>query len=291
MGGIIGGVVRAASRVMYRVLSPSLCTRCANSRLGRAVGNLIAPQGDAIYRCDHGIRLLLSRRDAMASGIAHMGCTNPLETKLVLDHLKPGDTMVEVGTYKDGWLALVGSGAVGSSGRVICFEPIPEYCEAFRKNIGLNGRTNIAVEPMAVSDKTGTASFSLRSGNSSMVLEHEQSGGCVTVPTITLDGYLREHGISKLDFAVIDAEGAESLVLEGGRESLSKASYILLEVIDAFCRQAGSSENELVAKVVSMGFDPFVITRGGLVGWRPGMHSETMNMFFIHKTEPRDERR
>lgn len=278
----IGGTIRLTSKVLYRILSPSLCTRLACSPLGKAIGKIIAPQHETVYTCDHGIKLRLSRSDAVTSGIAHMGRTNPLETDLLLQHLKPGDTMIEIGTYKDGWLALVGSGIIGRSGRVIGFEPIPDYCRQFKRNVELNKRDNIAIEPLAVSDAVGTATFSLRDTNSSMVLQKGVADETITVNTTTLDAYCASHGIDAIDLLIVDTEGAESMVLRGGQKMFTKTTCLIIEIIDDFCRQAGTSAEKLIRNICTFGFSPYAITRRGLVPWQPGMQSETLNMFFVN---------
>jgi len=238
---------------------------------------------ESIYECDHNIRLFLSRSDAIVSGIAQMGQTNPLETKVLLQVLRSGDTVVEVGTYKDGWLALVSSGIVGPTGCVACFEPIPSYYRDFKNNIALNDRQNMIVENLAVSDEVGTATFSLREENSSMVLEYDVPVETVVVETTTLDEWCRCKGIESVTLAIIDTEGAETKVLNGANHMLPKTTYLIIEVIDSFCRQAGTTAEKLIDHVCSFGFTPYVFTRRGLVRWQPGKQSETLNLFFINE--------
>ena len=272
-------LVRLTCCFVYRVLPPGLCTRLAYSWCGRVLGSWLVSPGGSVYPCDFGIKLRLSPEDALITGIAYMGRTNPLETELVRKYLKFGDTLVQIGTYKDGWLALVGSSAVGSQGHVVCFEPISEYAECLKRNVNLNNRNNIIVEQFAVSDATGNVRFSVAGGNSSMVLTDKPN--TVTVKSVSLDEYVRSKNITTIDFLIIDVEGAELLVLKGGRRTLENSvSFLLMEVIDDFLRQSGTSAQQLVQTVIAMGFHPYVITREGLRPWEPGKESETLNMFF-----------
>lgn len=271
-------IAQLVCKLVYRVLPAGVCTRIASSRLGSTLGAWLAPS-HAVYQCDFGIKLLLSREDAILSGIAYMGQTNPFETKLVRKYLKSGDTLFQIGAYRDGWLGLVGALAVGREGSVTCFEPMPEYAEALRKNITLNNSQNIMVEQLAVSDARGEAQFSTAGNNSSLVLTGKS--GNVVVETVALDEYVLSRGISKVDFLIVDVEGAEPLVLKGARRTLqTSVSFLLMEVIDDFLRQANSSAEELIQDVVAIGFHPYIITRRGLIAWAPGRTSETLNMFF-----------
>ena len=42
------------------------------------------------------------------------------------------------------------------------------------------------------------------------------------VPVITIDGYVREHGIERVDFIKADIEGAEELAIRGARDTIAR---------------------------------------------------------------------
>ncbi|MDD5707945.1 MAG: FkbM family methyltransferase [Kiritimatiellae bacterium] len=278
-------------KLVYRMLPADVCTRLACGRIGRTLGPWLAPvPHEALYQCDFGIKLRLTREDAVVGGFAYMGQSNPFETRLVNKFLNPGDTLVQIGAYKDGWLALVGARAVGSEGTVVCFEPIPDYAESFRQNVALNDFRNIAVEQVAVSDVPGRARLSLAGTNSSLVLAGKSAS--VDVNAVTLDEYVASRGLSKIDLLIVDVEGAEPLVLRGAQRTLeTSVSLLLMEVIDEFLRQAGSSALELIRYAMALGFHPYVITRRGLRAWKPGCASETLNMFFSKRDLMADDLR
>ena len=271
-------LLRIVCKFVYRLLPADICTRLACGRLGNIMGSWLAPAGESLYQCDFGIKLKLSREDAILFGFAHMGRSNPFETELVLKYLKTGNTLIQVGAYKEGWLSLVGSMVVGPKGSVRCFEPIPEYAKSLRENICLNNRLNIVVEQLAVSDARGTTQCSVAGGNSSIVLTGKQ--GIVTVETISLDEYVCAQGIHAVDFLIVDAEGAEPLILRGAQRTLMSVSFLLIEVCDEFLRQSGTTAHELVQTIIDMGFHAYVITRKGLRPWCLDRVSETYNMFF-----------
>lgn len=268
------------SRVFYRRVSPLLSIHLEAGILGKFFGPLIAPR-EAVYTCDYGIRLKLSRADALALGIAYMGMASPLETALLFRYLRPNDTFIEIGTYKDGWLGLVASGIVGPGGRVICFEPVPEYCAAFAENLRLSNRHNITLEQLAVSREAGEALLSI--GGMSSAFSREKGEGDILVKTVTLDGYLTASGAQKADFLVIDAEGAEPLILSGAQKTLGTVSYLLLEVINEFLLRHGTTAHQLIESLQSQGFYPYILTKKGLRPWQAGLRSHTRNMFFSRK--------
>ena len=51
----------------------------------------------------------------------------------------------------------------------------------------------------------------------------------INVPTITLDRFIRERKIDVVDVMKVDVQGAEYMVLEGGKETLSVTRNALFE--------------------------------------------------------------
>jgi FkbM family methyltransferase len=97
---------------------------------------------------------------------------------------------------------------------------------------------------------------------------HQVSGaGTQTVELCSLDEFFHKKELSRLDFIKLDAEGAETKVLRGARQLLEKFKpVILLELLDPALRKQGSSADELVRLLVSMGYAIFDFsTETGLV--------------------------
>ncbi len=81
----------------------------------------------------------------------------------------------------------------------------------------------------ALSDFKGTAEFSISvsndGGNSSNTLFNERVDDhykVVTVDTITIDSFVEENKIKKIDFIKADVEGAERYLLMGAKNILQK---------------------------------------------------------------------
>jgi len=129
----------------------------------------------------------------------------------------------------------------GKSGRVIAFEPLPQNFEVLKKNVTLNHYSQVTCECLALSNKAGISSLTYRceafTGGASLVTR-SPFGFCeeianVEVETTTLDAYVTQHAISKVDFVKIDVEGAEGMVLEGMLQTIkSHRPKILLEEHD-----------------------------------------------------------
>lgn len=171
--------------------------------------------------------------------------------------LDDGSVAIDIGANAGYWtlpLAQV-------SKRVVAFEPDSIMRTKLLGNLALNPRIagKVAVHDQAVADATGQSAFNIRrvvdgdanlnTGLSSLI-SSTYLESVVTVPTLALDDIAEEH----LGFIKIDVEGAESLVIRGGVQTLEKhmpllhweAAYSIDEAASSFnCRDTLSQLDEL----------------------------------------------
>ena len=159
-----------------------------------------------------------------------------------------GATIWDIGAHF-GYHTLGFAALVGSAGKVVAFEPNP--CN--RERLALNLERNrdlakiITVIPQAVAAEDGTAEFvfsaDIDSGDSSCshlgaALPPRPADAYAhfrreTVPTVRIDTLLTQRPGEIPQVLKIDVEGAEWLVLQGGREFFSRHKpAILMEVHD-----------------------------------------------------------
>jgi FkbM family methyltransferase len=138
----------------------------------------------------------------------------PAITFLVRHRLRPGATVVDVGANL-GYYVLLASRAVGPRGRVLGFEPEPSNLEFLKRSLTLNGVANAEVSGAALGDRDGTAVLHLspRAPGLHSIVQPVGTES-VEVPLRRLDSIPLER---RIDLLLIDAEGAESLVVDGGR--------------------------------------------------------------------------
>jgi FkbM family methyltransferase len=150
--------------------------------------------------------------------------------------IEPGQTVYDVGA-NIGFFTMLCSRLVGPEGRVYAFEPIPENLATLRHNVVLNGLSNVTIVEQALSSSTGTAEMfvspwsafhSLNVEGASKQANHGPEAGQIEVRTVTLDEFVEREGVRAPDLLKIDVEGAELIVLEGGRETLRSVQPLLL---------------------------------------------------------------
>ena len=132
--------------------------------------------------------------------------------------LQRGMTVWDIGANV-GLYTLPSARAVGPSGQVVAFEPMPRNLGFLRRHLTLNGLEGAVVCDAAVSDATGT--LKMAEGDSPSEF-HADAGGSVEVRAVTLDDWLSESGAPPPDVVKIDVEGSDDAVLRGGARSFAK---------------------------------------------------------------------
>lgn len=145
------------------------------------------------------------------------GTYEPEQTRLFQEHVRPGDTVLDIGAHV-GYYSLLSSVLAGDAGTVWAFEPNPHNCAFLRRHVEINRRGNVRVTEAAVSDAAGRARFDFGRGSGTGRLSGD---GAIEVATVRLDDFVRERGIAPTAVK-IDVEGAEVQVLEGARATLGE---------------------------------------------------------------------
>ncbi len=171
--------------------------------------------------------------------------------------LSPGKVFLDVGANL-GIYTLVASRIVGETGRVIAFEPSVQSFPGLQRNIALNRLTNVTALRAALSEKTGTAYLYHAPdpvGNS-LCGDPTWGGEAEEVPLETLDHVAEQTCLGRVDVIKIDAEGAEELVLRGGRKVLAlMRPVIIFEINPEACTRLGLSPNGTRDLLADFGYE------------------------------------
>lgn len=161
-----------------------------------------------------GIRLALDYGDWLQRDLLCDRGHEPLTLALLERLLHPGDIFVDVGA-NIGAFALRAAARVGSTGRVIAFEPNPAAQRRLRQNRALNPQLRVEVIEAAVSDHSGEVRLAQpEAGNLGGVRIDDQ--GEVRVRCAPLSELLPSLKLtSPVQLLKIDVEGHETAVLRG----------------------------------------------------------------------------
>lgn len=180
--------------------------------------------------------------------------------KAVAAALRPGDWAIDIGANV-GAVAGVMCRAVGATGLVWAFEPIPRNVERLRGLAATNGLSQVRIFPSALSSTTGTASIRLAgegsSGHASFTASWIDKGE-LQVPTERLDDLTADVDTSRpLRLVKLDVEGFEQEVLAGAEQTLRRfRPLVYCEFNDIILRDAGSSSQALLEAFAGLGYRP-----------------------------------
>jgi FkbM family methyltransferase len=138
------------------------------------------------------------------------------------EHVRPGSVALDVGAHI-GTHTLTMSRLVGPAGRVYAFEPVRKSYRELRRNLELNGVSNVVPLRYAL----GRGSPSVIEMNP--ILEGEEGGTAVghggdRVELRTLDSF----GFEGVSLIKIDVEGFELPVLDGAEDTIRRNRPVLV---------------------------------------------------------------
>jgi FkbM family methyltransferase len=247
--------------------SPSPMTRLASSLVLNYVRRFPVERGKwklmeraspfIVVPLDPGLYFRASLMSHVDVSLIREGAFEPETIQLFASVLSPGMTVFDLGANV-GLYTLWAAHRVGPTGQVHSFEPTPDVAQALKKNISLNGFGQVMVNEAAVSDAPGKTylSFLQDDPGENTILRGNEANPGVWVPTLTLDEYVAQRGVSSVDVMKIDIEGAEQMALQGGRTFLSaeNAPMLFMEANDKTLAFSGSSLKELLDLLGELGY-------------------------------------
>ena len=132
-----------------------------------------------------------------------------------------GDVVIDAGAcYGD--TAVYFSEKTGGAD-VYSFEFLPETVDVFKKNVALNPRYRDSVHLVQkpIGDMTGKKLYAVPNGPGTSVGDLEQEGS-IMFETVSIDDFVEQNGIAKVDFIKMDVEGSEAAALRGAVRTIRR---------------------------------------------------------------------
>jgi FkbM family methyltransferase len=219
------GIQRAFSQLAV-ALSRAGVARVPGARQAYALLHRLVFPGGERRIVVNGMPMWVDTRDrVIATHLLGDEVWEPLETAAFLAYAQEGMCVFDVGA-NIGYYTLLAARAVGPSGRVYAFEPEPHNFELLTRNVAENGFTNVRPINAAVSNRAGVvrlhlddANFGAHSFDPGSV--RNSSGRSVEAETVQLDDFADEARAFAGVLVKVDVQGAEGLVVEGGRRLLA----------------------------------------------------------------------
>ncbi|MFN9763315.1 MAG: FkbM family methyltransferase [Pseudanabaena sp.] len=178
-----------------------------------------------------------TRDISVAPSIIVSGKWEPTMTKVFMETVKDGMTVIDIGGHL-GYYTILSGSLVGIKGNVYTFEANPIIFETLFKNVFINGFIEkIKIENKAVyscSTKIKFNTLKRATGGNSIVHfsdsykeTYQESVETIEIDAISLDDYFGEAS-QNIDVMKIDAEGSEPYIFRGMEKLLARTKKITI---------------------------------------------------------------
>jgi FkbM family methyltransferase len=150
----------------------------------------------------------------------------PLTTHLMINELKQDMVCIDLGS-NIGYYAVIQSNMIGESGKIFAIEPSPVNFPILKSNLENQKKNNFLAYNIAIGDKNEEMEFiiSSKSNWSKIRMNNEKinpEDKIIKIAVKTLDSFVKENNITKIDILRMDVEGFEYNILLGANEVLEK---------------------------------------------------------------------
>lgn len=231
------------------------------------------------------------------SGLYHFlkgqpSITPEAELELILDNLNPKSVVIDVGAGLGDYSLNMAKGSPDV--KIYCLEPTGHSYAMLRDNVERNKmEKNISCHRLALADKEGEFEITPIGEGNYLDLKNKSGGKREAVKVSTLDKFVSENKIARVDFIKSDVEGADFLVLKGGERTLkSMKPNVFLEVVDYCAKRFGYSYEEVFDYMADLGYDYVLVSEAENKILKPDgiplseQIKMAYNFFFYHKTKP-----
>jgi len=179
----------------------------------------------------------------------------PLTTHLMINELKQDMVCIDLGS-NIGYYAVIESNMIGKSGKIFAIEPSPINFPILKLNLENQKKNNFLTYNIAIGDKNEEMEFiiSSKSNWSKIRMNNEKinpEDKIIKIPVKTLDSFVKENNITKIDLLRMDVEGFEYNIILGANNVLEKYKpKIFVEIHKMYLGKEKTSEifNELKNK-------------------------------------------
>jgi FkbM family methyltransferase len=216
-----------------------------------------------------------------------------LSSEILLNYLPPKGTFLDIGAHY-GYYTLLAKTSFPQS-RCISIEPVSENFKVLKKNLRINGLSDVETHNAAASDSKGVSSFNItEASDSGGFYEHPLTKVMkqIDMQTISVDSVI---GDRHVDFIKIDVEGHEIAVLNGMKKTIKQNDrlVLLVEFNPKVLIKAGVEPEALLDTIDLLGFETYLVDdqkrkyirlTDNVLGWRELMDPQAaVNIFCVKK--------
>jgi len=193
----------------------------------------LQPNKPYIKKGKYGIKYYIIPNSALDLHIIKKGVFGDWAASKLGDIIPKNGSIFDIGANA-GFLTLIFAKRYVPRGNVYAYEPDAENFKQLNININLNGLSNVKIFSTALQNnpKTKKIYFNIRRATDGDGKENRGLSSIISLPlyqvgkkmidSSTIDIEAKKLKIKKIDFIKIDVEGAEHMVLTGGKRAIQK---------------------------------------------------------------------
>lgn len=224
--------------------------------LKRIIMDVAAPK-QRIVKQVGGFKIWLNPHDlGIARELLGAGEYEKYEIELFRASVKPGMVLLDVGA-NIGIYSLAAAQQTCDRASIFAFEPEPSVMAMLRDNIQLNGYRSIIPIDKALADKRQVLKLNVDKANfgkHSLVVT-SSADLQIEIQAMTVDEFVREHNLARVDLIKLDVEGAEGMVFAGAMHTIARfGPVIFMEYTPDWLVRAGTDTRQLFAGLERLGY-------------------------------------
>lgn len=221
---------------------------------------------------DGDLKFRLDLNEHMGSQIFWRGFHSGPQLQLLSYLLEPNHVFIDIGA-NHGEFTVVAARRV-PEGHVISFEPNESVHRRLRFNVNANHFKNVTLSTLGLNDEPGVATIyqaadldhdgTTNQGLATLYPTESRGQVVQEIELTTLDAFVTDAGLERVDLIKIDIEGAELSALKGADEVLTRfRPHIILELNQGTCKSAGYTMADLLDHLSGYGYTFFEIAADG----------------------------
>lgn len=175
-------------------------------------------------------------------------------------------------------------------GRIHAFEPSSYALSILPHALNWNGMKHVTIEPYGLSDTPGsfTMSTPLKRGRAEVGFglahlgtdDDKRPMRVESIEVRTLDSFVEDRKITRLDFLKADVEGWEARMLIGGQGALARFKPMMfLEIVESSLARAGSTSADIFNLLSAIGYRAQKLNPDASLSDVPGFAGDSDYMF------------
>lgn len=209
------------------------------------------------------------------------------EIHYLKQQIRQGDICLDVGG-NTGIYAMLFAQQTGETGAVYVFEPIRRNTLAILLAAEINEFGGVRVFEGVAGSENGQVKIVIpeSDGAYAHIKKHANEMEGMLVRSVTLDTFIENSQLNRIDILKIDVEGAEFEVLQGARGLLAcverSPRIVMIELCTQFLADFDTSIDAVISYMGNFGYAPhYVDSRGKLHPYKTADMDKVFNVFFV----------